>query len=183
MSQQTIPAAQVISRAVTCAEDSGAGRGFHPRFDTLLQDLRYGTRVLYRKPGFAIVAIATLALGIGANTAIFSVVNAAILTPIPIPDPDRVTMVWTDRVNHQGGNFPASVPDLLDWRTSGIFEKLAGFETYGYNLLVGNRPERVSGVAVTKEWFEILEVRPPLGRVFREEDMQVGQDQEVIFSN
>lgn len=182
MSQHTV-AAQVAPKMFAVTANTGDGGGYHLRFGTIVQDLRYGGRALYRKPGFAIVAIATLALGIGANTAIFSVVNAAILTPIPVPAPDNVAMVWSDRVNHDSGNFPASVQDFLDWHRLGVFEKLAGFQTYGYNLLVGNRPERVSGLAVTKEWFEILEVQPPLGRIFRDEDMRAGHDQEVILSN
>lgn len=147
-----------------------------------MQDVRYAARMLYKKPGFTAIAIVTLALGIGANTAIFTVVNAAILTPIAIPDPDRVVMVWSDKVNHSSTNFPASVPDLLDWRATGIFEKLGAYSTDGYNLLIGARPERVPGIAVTREWFEISRVKPLLGRVFREEDMQLGHDQVAILT-
>lgn len=185
MSQQIMSAAPAFPERAVVSADSGGGDGggIYQRLGTFLQDLRYGGRVLYRKPGFAIVAIATLALGIGANTAIFSVVNAAILTPIPVPEPERVVMVWSDRVNGQGGNFPTSVLDFLDLRASGVFEKLAGFQTWGYNVLVGNRPERVSGLAVTKDWFEILQVQPSMGRVFRDADMQAGHAQEVIISN
>ncbi len=182
MSQQNV-ATQALSARVARAAKSGGGGGFPKGIGTFWQDLQYGGRVLYRKPAFALVAIVTLALGIGANTAIFSVVNAAILTPIAVPEPERVAMVWSDRVNGQGGNFPTSVLDFLDWRATGVFEKLAGFQSYGYNLLVGNRPERVSGLAVTEEWFGILQVQPPLGRVFRDEDMQPGHDHEVIISN
>ena len=155
---------------------------FGLRLETFFQDLRYAARVLYNKPGFASIAIATLALGIGANTAIFSVVNAAILTPIAVPEPDRVVMVWTDKINGQLTNLPASIPDFLDWRAAGVFEKLAGFATDGYNLLIGNKPERFSGVGVTKEWFEISQTQPRLGRVFREQDMQPGHDQVVLLS-
>lgn len=154
---------------------------FGHSLETFFQDLRYAARVLYNKPAFACIAILTLALGIGANTAIFSIVNAAILTPISVAEPDRVVMVWTDKISHEITNLPASVPDFLDWRASGAFEKLAGFATDGYNLLIGNRPERVPGLAVSKEWFEISQVQPRLGRVFREEDMQAGHDQVVIL--
>ncbi len=148
----------------------------------VVHDLRYAARGLISRPGFALIAIATLALGVGANTAIFSVVNAAILTPLPIPAPSRVVMVWEDKVNNEVTGLPASVPDLLDWRASGIFEELAGYDTEGYNLLIGNRPERVSGVAVTNEWFEILRVKPRLGRVIRQEDMATGRDQVVLLT-
>jgi putative ABC transport system permease protein len=150
--------------------------------ETFFQDLRYAARALYKKPGFSIIAIATLALGIGANTAIFSIVNAAILTPIAVPEPDRVVMVWTDKINRQLTNLPSSIPDFLDWRATGAFEKLAAYTTDGYNLLIGSRPERVSGIAVTKEWFEISQVQPRIGRVFRAEDMQPGHDQVVLLS-
>src|SRR5271165_4590105 len=110
------------------------------RLEGVLRDLRYAARVLYKKPLFSLVVIATLALGLGANTAIFSLVNAAILTPIPIPQPDRVAMVWSDKVNHEGGNFPASMPDFQDWQATGAFESLAGFTTDGYDVRIGNKP-------------------------------------------
>ncbi|HEX3681142.1 MAG TPA: ABC transporter permease [Bryobacteraceae bacterium] len=179
MNQQATAAARapVVERLV---EPESAT--FAHSLETFFQDLRYAFRVLYNKPGFASIAIATLALGIGANTAIFSVVNAAILTPIAVPEPNRVAMVWTDKINGQLTSLPASVPDFLDWRAAGVFQKLAGFSTDGYNLLIGNKPERISGVAVTKEWFEISQAQPRLGRVFRGQDMQPGHDQVVLLS-
>jgi putative ABC transport system permease protein len=180
---ETITETRALSKSPVREENRAKDVSFSQRMESFLQDLRYGARVLYSKPAFALIAIATLALGIGANTAIFSVVNAAILTPIPVPQPERVVMVWTDKVNHDSGNFPVSVPDFLDWQAIGVFDKLAGFATDGYNLLIGNRPERVSGVAVTKEWFEILQLQPPLGRVFRQEDTQPGHNRTVILSN
>jgi len=153
------------------------------RMEGLLRDLRYAARVLYKKPLFSLVVIATLALGLGANTAIFSLVNAAILTPIPVPQPDRVVMVWSDKVNHEGGNFPASVPDFEDWQATGAFESLAGFTIDGYDVRIGNKPVREPGVAVTREWFEILQVRPFLGRVFTQEDMQPGHEQVLVLTH
>jgi putative ABC transport system permease protein len=153
------------------------------RMEGVLRDLRHAARVLYKKPLFSLVVIATLALGLGANTAIFSLVNAAILTPIPVPQPDRVAMVWSDKVNHEGGNWPASIPDFQDWQATGAFESLAGFTTDGYDVRIGDRPVRVPGAAVTKEWFDILQVRPTLGRVFTQEDMQPGHDQVLVLTN
>jgi putative ABC transport system permease protein len=148
----------------------------------LLRDVRYAGRVLYHKPAFTLIALATLALGIGANTAIFSVVNAALLTPVPVPSPERVVMVWTDRLSHGSTGYPASEPDFIDWQASDIFEKLAGFVTDGYNVLIGNTPVRVLGGAVSKEWFEIAQVKPYLGRLFREQDMRAGHDHAAVLT-
>ncbi len=150
--------------------------------DGLFRDLRYGARVLYNKPAFTLVALTTLALGIGANTAIFSVVNAALLTPIPLPAPERVVMAWTDRLSHGSTGYPASEPDFVDWESSGIFEKLAGFSTDGFNVLIGNTPVRVIGGSVTKDWFKIGEVKPYLGRLFRPQDMQPGHDHVAVLT-
>jgi putative ABC transport system permease protein len=156
---------------------------FAAYLQTLWQDIRYSARILYKRPAFTLIAVLTLALGIGANTAIFSVVNASLLTPIAVPEPERVVMVWTDKVSRGSAGFPASVPDFLDWQASGVFEHLAGFSTDGFNLLPGNQPRRVQGAEVTKEWFEILELRPYLGRLFRSEDMQPGHDKVVLLSH
>ncbi len=158
-------------------QDTRAGR-----FEGLLRDARYGARALYKKPGFTLVAVATLALGIGANSAIFSVVNAVLLTPIPVPSPDRVVMVWTDKVTHGSAGFPASQSDFTQWQSSGVFEKLAGFSTDGYNVLVGKTPMRAPGASVTKEWFEIEQVKPYLGRVFQQQDMQPGHDHVTVLN-
>ncbi len=168
---------QVVRRPNNLIEGTPAGT-----LDALWQDVRHGTRLLFKRRGFTSVAVLTLALGIGANTAMFSVVNAALLTPIPVPTPERVVMVWTDKLARGSAGFPASVPDFLDWRASGIFDRLAGFGTDGYNLLIANRPERVQGASVTKEWFEIVELKPFLGRVFRSEDMQPGHNNVAILT-
>lgn len=145
------------------------------------RDLRYAGRVLYKKPAFTLVALSTLALGIGANTAIFSVVNAALLHPIPVPSPERVVVVWTDMPTHGAMGYPASALDFGDWQASGIFEKLAGFVTDGYNVLVGNTPFRVLGAAVTNDWFDIGSVKPYVGRLFRQEDMQAGHNHVIVL--
>lgn len=149
-------------------------------FDSFRQDICYAARLLRNQPGFTLASILTLAIGIGANTAIFSVVNASLLTPIAIPDPGRVVVVWTDKSGSAG--FPASGPDFLDWRAGGVFEQLAGFTTDGYNLLIHGRPERVQGAAVTREWFEILRQKPYMGRLFRPEDMQAGHDHVAVLT-
>ncbi len=150
-------------------------------FDTFLQDVRYGARMLGKKPGFTTVAIATLALGIGANTAIFSVVNATLLTPIPVPAPDRVTMVWTENPSRDFHMFPASVPDFLDWKASGAFQQLAAFNNDGFNLRIGDRTERLEGLLVTPEWFLIQGDKPVLGRTFSREEAEPGRGRVVVL--
>ncbi|HEX7362806.1 MAG TPA: ABC transporter permease [Bryobacteraceae bacterium] len=150
-------------------------------FDSFRQDICYAVRMLHHQPGFTLACVVTLALGIGANTAIFSIVNAALLTPIAVPHPNRVVMVWTDKDGRSSGGFPASGPDFQDWRASGIFENLAGFTTDGYNLLMDGTPRRVQGAAVTESWFEILREKPYLGRLFRAADMQPGHDHVAVL--
>jgi putative ABC transport system permease protein len=151
------------------------------RLEALWQDLRYGARMLYQKPGFTILATLTLALGIGANTAIFSVVNAALLTPVPMPSPERVVMVWTENPARNWHGFPASIPDYLDWKASGVFAKLAAFTTDGFNLRIGQRTERVEGLKLTPEWFEIQRVKPHLGRTLEQMDAQPGHDKVALL--
>lgn len=150
--------------------------------DGLSRDVRYGARVLYKKPAFTLIALATLALGIGANTAIFSVVNAALLTPVRIPAPERVVMVWTDRLSHGSSGYPASEPDFIDWQSSGIFEKLGGFVTDGYNVVIGNTALRVVGGSVNTGWFQIQQLKAHLGRLLSAEDMLPGHDHTVVLS-
>ncbi|MBV9403972.1 MAG: ABC transporter permease, partial [Acidobacteriaceae bacterium] len=174
----TAPPARQPSTTTKISESTFAAEAL----SSLWQDVRYGGRVLYRKPAFTLVAILTLALGIGANTAIFSVVNASLLTPIPVPAQNQVVMVWTDKLSQGSIVEPASIPDFLDWRASGVFAKLAGFGSDGFNLLIGKTPQRVQGASVTSEWFDILQARAYRGRLFRPEDMQPGHDHVAILS-
>src|SRR5438034_7323662 len=111
-----------------------------------MNDLRFAFRQLTKDPAFTIIAGITLALGIGANTAIFSVVNAVLLRPLPFPDPGRLTMVIS--VNPAKGfpRFPVSPPDFIDWRAqSRVFEEMAAGDSGPYNLIQGTEPERLSG--------------------------------------
>ncbi|MBZ5554215.1 MAG: ABC transporter permease [Acidobacteriia bacterium] len=150
----------------------------------LLQDLRYGLRLLIKSPGFTAVAVLTLALGIGANTAIFSVVRAALLTPVPIPEPDRVVMVWTENPSRGWHNVPASGPDYMDWKNeSGVFSKLAAFEDEGFSLRLADRTERVPGVRATAELLEISGAKTQLGRIFQPQDQDPGHEAVVILTD
>jgi putative ABC transport system permease protein len=149
----------------------------------LLQDLRYAFRTLVKSPGFTVVAVLTLALGIGANTAIFSLIDAALLHAVPFPEPERLVMVWTNNPGRDWHHFPASVPDYRDWQHSGVFEQLAAFTDTGFNLRVGDRTERILGLSVTPEMFPALGAKPRLGRMFQDSDTQPGHEHVVILGD
>jgi predicted permease len=143
--------------------------------ETLFKDIRYGARALWKRPGFTAVAVITLALGIGANTAIFSVVNATLLRPLPFKDPERVVMLWgflpkmaqtTDKLPFSAGNFVA----LRDQNHS--FENLSAFRSWGWQLTGGREPELLRGARVSFDFFQAVGANPMLGRSFAaEEDM------------
>jgi putative ABC transport system permease protein len=150
---------------------------------SLVADIRYGFRTLLRQPGFLAAAVLTLALGVGANTTIFSVMNATILKPLPFPEADRLVMVWKTF----GGNYNIiSAPDFWDYQTqTHAFERMAIFDSSGrgYNLSSTNRePEQVPGLRVTAGFFPLLGVKPILGRAFLPEEELPGKDREVILS-
>jgi len=154
-------------------------------FETLSQDLRYGFRVLIRNKAFAAVAVLTLALGIGANTAIFSVVNAAILRPLPYPEPGRLAVLWGNvkrvRIERRG----ASYPDYRDWRDqSHSFTAMAAFDDHQFAFTGIATPERISGEFVSQPYFSLLGVRAVVGRTFQpEEDVVAQRDAVVVLSD
>ena len=139
---------------------------------TILQDLRYATRLLLRTPGFAIVAVLTLALGIGANTAIFTVVNALLLKPLPYANPDRLVMVWQDFRGRSGPIDEWGTPgNYVDWRAQkDLFEQIAMIGGWRPTLIGGPEAEPIPGEQVTHEYFSVLGINPVLGRNFRPED-------------
>jgi putative ABC transport system permease protein len=149
----------------------------------LFQDIRYGLRQLRRNPGFTVVAVLTLALGIGANTAIFSVVDAALLRPLPYRDPDRLVMVW-NQLHRLGLNqFPASYADYSDYKTGNrVFDDIAAFEPAHFDL-AGNQPERVLGMRTSANLFPLLGVKAELGRTFLSEENQPGRNGVVVLSD
>ncbi len=139
------------------------------------QDLRYGLRMLIRSPSFTIIAVLALALGIGANSAIFSVVNTVLLRPLPYKNPDALMMVW-EEATHLG--FPDNTPspaNFLDWREQNtVFEGMAAMAQRSFNLTGVGEPERYDGRRVSANLFTILGVEPILGRTFRPEEDQPG---------
>ncbi|MCI0390043.1 MAG: ABC transporter permease [Acidobacteria bacterium] len=151
---------------------------------TLLQDFRYGLRVLLKQPSFTLVAVITLALGIGANTAIFTVVNAVLLRPLPYQEPERIMALWPDR---PGSSFQGVSPaKFVYWRAqSKFFEGIAATQGVGsgINLSGGNEPEFVSGVRVSADFFRVLGVNPAIGRGFTPEEDAPGGERVVMLSN
>src|SRR5215208_4826468 len=149
---------------------------------TLLQDLRYGLRVLLKAPAFTTVAVVTLALGIGANAAIFSVVNGVLLKSLPFPEPER--LVALNGTTESGRATAVSFPDYLDWRAGqSVFAEMAARMPAGGVLTGDGEPERVTGRFVTAGFFRTLGVRPAAGRFFTEEEDRPGGERMMVLSH
>ncbi|MGA7854095.1 MAG: ABC transporter permease [Candidatus Acidiferrales bacterium] len=150
---------------------------------TFWQDLRYGARMLRRNPGFAAVAILTLAIGIGANVVIFSLVNGVLLKPLPFPDSSRVVTIWETDANRNITRGTASAAEFLDWRDMNhVFQELSASRAVYFTLTGNGEPEQVWGFQVSGNFFRMLRVSPILGRDFTSEDEQPGHEQVVILS-
>jgi putative ABC transport system permease protein len=149
------------------------------------QDLRYGGRRLRRHPGFTFVVILTLALGIGANTAIFSIVRGVLLKPLGFSEPERLFMIWADNPSYQLGfhEFPPANADLPEWRkTATSFEQIGAFQTKIADLSTDGEPERVGGVCVTVNLLPMLGAQPLLGRQFSDREEQPRADRVALIS-
>src|SRR5262249_14443506 len=151
--------------------------------ETFWQDLRFGFRQLLANPGFTAIATLSRALGIGANTAIFSLVDAVLLRPLPFHDPDRLVMVWEDAAKI---GFPRNTPapaSYADWKAQNrVFEDMAAIDSRSFNLTDEGEPERVEAQAVTANFFPLLGVKPELGRVFTGEEDQPGRNNVAMIS-
>ena len=148
-------------------------------------DVRYAFRLWRRNPGFTAVAVLTLALGIGANTTMFSVVNATVFQPLPFPDAERLQTLWKAGTDPGDLNI-TSLPNYRDWVAENhVFDSLALFDSSGrgYNLTGNGEPEAVSGLRVTASFFKVLGVQPMLGRTFRDEEEEPGKAQVVVLSH
>ena len=144
---------------------------------TLLRDFRHAMRQWLKNPGFTAVAVITLALGIGANTAIFSVVNAILLRPLPYKDDSRLVVIL-----HKGRN-PVAPANFIDWRSQNhVFERMGAAEYWTPNLTGTDNPEKLWALHVTPDIFPILGVQPLLGRVFLPEEQEAGKEREVVLS-
>src|SRR5260370_22888615 len=150
-----------------------------------MTDLKLAFRQLAKTPGFTAVAVLTLALGIGANTAIFSLVNAVLLKPLPYRESGRLVMLWTDNsaLNVGFHELPPTPPDLLDWRSQAqCFDQITGMRPRTADLSEQGDPERVGGVQVSANFFSVLGVEPLIGRIFSEDEQQPGKDKVAIIS-
>ena len=145
--------------------------------NVLFQDIRYGLRMLRKSPAFTFVAVVTLALGIGANTAIFSIVNAVLLRPLPFPEPDRLMYVVSmgQRANGTLAEGAISYPDFFDWRSGNhVFSSLACYHPDDFTLTGIQQPLHLPGVTVSSDFFSVLGVSPMMGRGFRPEEEKPG---------
>jgi hypothetical protein len=135
--------------------------------ENLWQDLRQGARSLFKQPTFTIVAVITLALGIGANTAIFSVVHAVLLQSLPYPDADRLVMVWETRRSNPSGQNVINMGNFFDWKQQNrVFEDMAAFGGASVNLTGDGEPEKIPSQIATTNLFNLLGVNPIMGRTF-----------------
>ena len=152
--------------------------------ETLWHDLRYGFRMLLKKPGFTIIAVATLALGIGASTAIFSVVNGVLLRPLPYKDAERIVTVWQRNASRGTERDGVSPPNFLDYKERNqVFEVMAALRPYGLDYTGEGEPETFQSWLVTEGFFQILGVGALHGRTFLPEEYQPGREGVVVMSH
>jgi predicted permease len=149
---------------------------------TLLQDLRYGARMLLKHPGVTLIAVITLALGIGANTSIFSVVNAVVLRPLPYKNPDRLVSLWANVPQH--GRWRVTPANFADWKKQNTtFEDMAAFGFSSMTLTGGGEPEQLLGTRAGAGYFSVVGVEPVLGRPFLAEEYEPGKGNVVILGH
>jgi len=152
--------------------------------EDIWQDLRYGARMLIKTPGFTLIAVITLALGIGANTAIFSVVSGVLLRQLPYEEPEQLALIWEKFSSLGLEQVPVSASEFTDYRNqTQSFSHLAAFDTADFNLTDGDLPERVPGAQVSASLFPLLGVKPQLGRAFFDEENEPGGDNVVLLSH
>ena len=151
---------------------------------SLLHDLRYSARTLFKRPGFVLTTTLILALGIGANTTIFSVVNAVLIRPLPYEVPDRIVMIWETNQSQAVPRSIVSPANFLDWKKqNNVFEDLAAFRFWYYTVTGLGDPDRYQGARVSADFFPLLGIKPEFGRNFAPGEEQVGSDHVVILSH
>jgi putative ABC transport system permease protein len=149
--------------------------------NTFVHDLRYALRMLAKSPAFSLIAILTLGLAIGANSAIFSVVNAVLLRPLPYPQSEQLVRIFGTQPTLDEA--PTSPANFLEWKEENqVFERIGTYVGQGFNLLGGDKPERVIGARVSADLLQLLRVQPALGRLFTNDEDQEGRGQVVVLS-
>jgi putative ABC transport system permease protein len=154
-----------------------------PFVESLAQDLRYGTRILRKNPGFTTVVVVTLALGIGANTALYSIVHAVMLRPLPVREPDQLVRIYETNPSRNLWTFSASVPNYLSWKDQARSLELAAFQGYAPNWTGDGEPERLEGMAATSSFLPVLGMTVRMGRWFVEDEQQPGQHRVAVLSD
>src|ERR1051325_11812717 len=150
----------------------------------LMQDLRYAVRMLYKNRSFTIVALIVLTLGIGANSAIFSFVNAILLRSLPYSNPERLVRIYSTSPGKEIRTFTSSYPDFVDWKNNNqVFEDMGAWARANATLTGTDNPERFDTALVTPGFFNVLGVTAARGRVFTAEEDKAGSNQMVVLSN
>jgi len=148
----------------------------------MIQDLRFGVRMLLKKPAFTAIAIITFALGIGVNTVVFSVVYLMLFQPLPYPNSDRLAVIL--QTNQQEVNFGTSYPDFTDWKSqNSSFEQIAAWRIINVNLTSSDPVKHVTGTYISAEFFPLLGGRPQLGRTFLADEFRPGSNRVIILSH
>jgi len=149
--------------------------------ENLLTDLRYGIRTALKNPGFSIIAVASLALGIGANTAIFSLVNAVLLKPLPFHEPDRLVMLWEDQSSIGFPRAEVAAANYVDWKNQNqTLDDVAALNWKNFNMTSDGEAERVLARGVTANFFQLLGVEPVVGRKFLDEEDSKAQKVAIL---
>ncbi|WP_405284016.1 ABC transporter permease [Gaopeijia maritima] len=176
---------RLVYRAAGALADALLLRAREFTVDSIVRDLRLAVRSFTRRPAFAALALVTIALGIGANTAIFTVVDAVLLRPLPYPDPDRLVAVYEQDQERGWDRVPASAEDFLSWREEArAFDALTAGQGSSYALTDGEgAPEQVPGMAVTADFFRVFGVEPAIGRPFTDEANEPGAAPRVVLSH
>src|SRR5208282_1538543 len=183
MSQdEALRAARVEMGSMDAVKEEIRSAGWEATLETLWQDLRYGVRQLRRNPGFTAVAVLTLALGIGANTAIFSVVDAVLLRPLPFHDPSMLVQLWETQASP--GTYPLSGPNYLDWQAQNQTMEGTSLFTWGlnYNASGAGEPEQALVIRTQANFFSLLGVESLVGRTFLEGEDWAGRDHVAVLS-
>jgi putative ABC transport system permease protein len=151
---------------------------------TSVRDARHAIRMLLNTPGFSLIALITFALGIGVNTAVFSVFNGVLLRPLPYPDADRITMIWLDNRRQGIKEDITSHPNYRDWREQNTsYAHMAAFTRSSFSLTDSGEPERLVGAQTTASFFDVMGTQPILGRVFTDEHEKSGNDAVIVLSH